>query len=79
MTVIELIEAGAERLDDAGVAFGHGTANAFDESAWLVLWKLGFPLDQIDQHADVAVDAQQQAGVEALIAQPSPAASPRLT
>ena len=67
MTVIELIEAGAQRLGDAGVAFGHGTANAFDESAWLVLWKLGFPLDQIDRHADAIVDAQQQAGVEALI------------
>ena len=30
-TVIELIEAGARRLEEAGVAFGHGTANAFDE------------------------------------------------
>ena len=69
MTVIELIEAGALRLADAGVAFGHGTANAFDESAWLVLWKLGLPLDQIDEHAEDAVDAQRQVGVEALIAQ----------
>ena len=67
MTVIELIEAGARRLGDAGVAFGHGTANAFDESAWLVLWKLGFPLDRIDEHADAMVTAEQQAGVEALI------------
>ena len=45
MTVIELIEAGAKQLADAGVAFGHGTANAFDESAWLVLWKLGYALE----------------------------------
>lgn len=45
MTVLELIEAGAQQLTDAGVAFGHGTSNAFDEAAWLVLWQLGLPLD----------------------------------
>ena len=67
MTVIELIEASAAQLEKAGVAFGHGTANAFDEAAWLVLWKLGFPLDQIDEHADKAMTADQQAAVAALI------------
>ncbi len=45
MTILELIEAGAKQLTEAGVAFGHGTANAFDEAAWLVLWQLGLPLD----------------------------------
>ena len=69
MTVIELINDSAARLEQAGVAYGHGTANAFDEAAWLVLWKLGHPLDQIDEHADKAVTAQQQAAVEALVAQ----------
>ncbi len=44
-TVLEAIQAGAKQLTDAGVAFGHGTANAFDEAAWLVLWKTGLPLD----------------------------------
>lgn len=45
MTVIELIESGAAQLAHAGVSFGHGTTNAFDEAAWLVLWQLGLPLD----------------------------------
>ncbi len=47
MTLIEMIEQGAAQLDKAGVAFGHGTTNAFDESAWLVLWQLGLPLDSM--------------------------------
>jgi ribosomal protein L3 glutamine methyltransferase len=45
MTLMELIESGAARFTKANLAFGHGTTNAFDESAWLVLWTLGMPLD----------------------------------
>jgi ribosomal protein L3 glutamine methyltransferase len=45
MTLIELIESSAQRLTDAGVSFGHGTTNAFDEAAWLVLHSVGLPLD----------------------------------
>lgn len=45
MTLADLIDASAQRLADAGVAFGHGTTNARDEAAWLVLWQLGLPLD----------------------------------
>jgi ribosomal protein L3 glutamine methyltransferase len=45
MTLMELIESGAARFTEAGISFGHGTGNAFDESAWLVLWALGMPLD----------------------------------
>ena len=45
MTLIDTIREQAGRLDQAGVAFGQGTLNAFDEAAWLVLWRLGLPLD----------------------------------
>jgi ribosomal protein L3 glutamine methyltransferase len=64
--VIELVERISARLDQAGVCFGHGTTNAFDEAAWLVLWKLGRPLDDLDGAADEPVDAAAQAAVEAL-------------
>lgn len=45
MTLLELIESSAQRLEDAKLSFGHGTTNAFDEAAWLVLWRLGLPLN----------------------------------
>ncbi|TXH89596.1 MAG: 50S ribosomal protein L3 N(5)-glutamine methyltransferase [Rhodoferax sp.] len=45
MKLRELIEDGARRFETAGLSFGHGTTNAFDEAAWLTLWKLGLPLD----------------------------------
>ncbi len=68
-TVIELIESGAARLTEAGVAFGHGTTNAFDEAAWLVLWQLKLPLDAIDEVADRAVSPADGARVDALVAE----------
>ncbi|MBH9575549.1 50S ribosomal protein L3 N(5)-glutamine methyltransferase [Inhella proteolytica] len=69
MKLIECIEAGAARLQAAGVAFGQGTLNAFDEAAWLTLWRLGLPLDALDDHAEDALTPGQQAEVEALIGQ----------
>jgi ribosomal protein L3 glutamine methyltransferase len=67
MTLIELVEASAARLAGAGVAFGHGTTNAFDEAAWLVLWALGLPLDDLASVAQLAVSPQQQATVDDLV------------
>lgn len=66
-TVIELIEAGAKRLADAGVGFGHGTSNAFDEAAWLVLWRLGLPLDDLDSVANRPLAPADAAQVAALL------------
>ncbi|GAC1539470.1 MAG: 50S ribosomal protein L3 N(5)-glutamine methyltransferase [Ramlibacter sp.] len=68
-TVLDLIERSAARLTQAGVAFGHGTTNAFDEAAWLVLWKLGLPLDDIDAHAQAQVDGVRQRDIEVVIDQ----------
>lgn len=48
MTLQELIQTGAEQFTQAGISFGHGTTNAHDEATWLVLWRLGLPLDVDD-------------------------------
>jgi ribosomal protein L3 glutamine methyltransferase len=69
MTLLELVESSAARLDQAGVAFGHGTTNAFDEAAWLVLWQLGLPLDDLDGVAEMSVSPQQQDSVNELVAE----------
>lgn len=68
MTLTELIAASAARLQTSGVAFGHGTANARDEAAWLVLWQLGLPLDtDVDSETHPPLSAEAQAQVDALI------------
>ena len=69
MTLIELVNQSAAQLEQAGVAFGHGTTNAFDEAAWLVLWQLGLPLDDLDGVAQMAVSPQQQDSVRELVAE----------
>ena len=66
-TVIQLIEQSAQQLTDAQVAFGHGTTNAFDEAAWLTLWKLGQPVDALDDIADQVLEPASVASVQALI------------
>ena len=69
MTLIEMIERQSARLTQAGVSFGHGTTNAFDEAAWLVLWRLGLPLDELDGVAARALSVMEVEAIEALVAQ----------
>ena len=69
MTVVELIDQASARLAQAGVSFGHGTDNAFDEAAWLVLWRLGHRLDALDEVADLVVAPEAEAKVSNLIDQ----------
>lgn len=69
MKLIALVEELAGQLEAAGVGFGHGTTNAFDEAMWLVLWHLELPLDELDVHADRELTPQEQAGARELLHQ----------
>ena len=69
MTLIDLITAQSARLKLAGVSFGHGTNNAFDESAWLVLCALGVPLDALEAQAKHELSAEQLGKAEALVSE----------
>ena len=70
-TVLALVEAMATRLEAAGLSnadgFGQGTTNAFDEAAWLVLWKLGLALDDLDSVENQPVTPAEQAQVIELV------------
>ena len=71
MTVIELIEDAAAQLEAAGLSlangFGQGTLNAFDEAAWLVLWRLNLPLHDLDSVANQPVAQSNRAQVATLL------------
>ena len=71
LTVLTLIQNVSERLDAAGLTpsdgFGHGTQTAFDEAAWLVMWRLGLPLDDLDGVAERVVSAEEASQVSALV------------
>jgi ribosomal protein L3 glutamine methyltransferase len=69
MTLIELIQRGSLQLEAAGLSYGHGTTNAFDEMVWLALWRLGHPLDDLDSVASQVLSEAQVAQIESLVQQ----------
>lgn len=68
MTLQDLLAGATVRLEAAHLAYGHGTTNARDEAAWLVLWQLHLPLDgDLEEMAETPVSDEDALAVAELI------------
>jgi len=66
VTVRELIEQGARAFEQAGLWFGHGTDNAFDEAAELVFFGAGLRHEDAPAVYDKPLEPEQRSRVEGL-------------
>ena len=62
------LEYCAGEMKRAGLFFGHGTDNAHDEAAWMLLHVLGAPLDGSFMQWDTLLDESRQKNLENLLA-----------
>ena len=69
MNVAQQVEYVAAALDRSDVSFGHGTDNAWDEAAWLVLHVMGAPLDGSFDHWERELSVAEASGITALLNQ----------
>ena len=66
-TVRDLLRYAVSQFNKAGVSFGHGTSNAFDEAAYVVLHSLSLPLDRLEPFMDAALTRTEIDATLALI------------
>lgn len=68
-TVAKLIDDAATRFERAGLFYGHGTHNAYDEAAWLMLHALDAPIDALESRLDQVPAPEHVRHFEQLAAQ----------
>jgi ribosomal protein L3 glutamine methyltransferase len=66
-TLRALLAYGIRKFETAGISYGHGTTNALDEAAWLILHALGLPLDELNPHLDKPLAEAQYKAAKALL------------
>ena len=66
-TVRDWLRFAVTRFNEAGLSFGHGTTNARDEAAYLILHTLKLPLDRLDPFLDKTLSAEEIAAVSRML------------
>lgn len=66
-TVRDLLRLAVSRFTQAGLSFGHGTDNAYDEAVYLILHTLHLPLDTLDPFLDARLLPDEIAAVMEVI------------
>ena len=66
-TVRSLLDYGIDRFEKSGLSYGHGTTNALDEAAWLILRALDLPPRDLQAQLDRALTPAQHAAAKALL------------
>ncbi|MBC7514501.1 MAG: 50S ribosomal protein L3 N(5)-glutamine methyltransferase [Herminiimonas sp.] len=70
-TVRDLLRYAVSRFNQAGLYFGHGSSDAMDEAAYLILHTLHLPLDKLDPFLDAHLLPDEIAAVLDVIARRS--------
>lgn len=68
LTVRDFIRYAVSRFEEAQIVYGHGTATALDEAAFLVLAGLNLPVDSLDPWMDARLTLGERRMLAALIA-----------
>jgi len=66
-TLRDFLRYAVSRFREAGIAYGHGTNDAMDEAAFLLLWGLHLPIDRIDPFADARLTRPEREKLLGLI------------
>lgn len=66
-TVRDLLRFAVSRFTDAGLTYGHGTSNAYDEAAYLILSALKLPIDRLEPFLDAQLLPNEVQQVVSLI------------
>jgi ribosomal protein L3 glutamine methyltransferase len=58
-TVRDVLRYAVSRFNQAGLSFGHGSSNAYDEAAYLVLHTLHLPIDLLEPFLDARLTSEE--------------------